>query len=242
MSDGARTLSVDIGGSKIKAMVLDVDGEPVGERQRKKTPETATPENVLAVVELLAEKLGDYDRVSIGFPGAVRNGVVETAPNLDPAWQRFDLEAAVEQRLGKPARVGNDATVQGYGAITGEGVELVLTLGTGLGSTLFIEGVPVPNFELAHHPFRHGKTYEELLGRKALDRDGKKKWNKRVRKAIDQLYKLFYYDSLAIGGGNTEHLDFDLPPNARIVPNVAGILGGVKLWQEPERRRVLVEV
>ena len=118
----------------------------------------------------------------------------------------------------------------------------MLTLGTGLGSTLFVDGVPVPNLELAHHPFRHEKTYEELLGRKALERDGKKKWNKRVQKAIKQLYKLFYYDSLAIGGGNTEHLDFELAPNARIVPNVAGILGGVKLWEAAERKRLLAPV
>ena len=212
-------------------MVLDEEGNPITERERMKTPSPATPEAVLKGVLELAEQLGEFHRVSVGFPGAVRSGVVETAPNLDSSWQRFDLETELAGRLGKPTRVANDATVQGYGAITGSGVELVLTLGTGLGSTLFVGGLPVPNFELAHHPFLHGKTYEEMLGRKALERDGKKKWNKRVQKAIAQLYSLFYYDSLAIGGGNTEHLNFELPANARVIPNISGILGGVKLWE-----------
>ncbi|MCU0228225.1 MAG: ROK family protein [Bryobacterales bacterium] len=230
-----RTLAVDIGGSKIKAMVLDPEGNPVTERERKKTPQPATPDAVLGVILELASHLGDFDRVSVGFPGAVRNGVIETAPNLDPSWYRVDLQTELAGRLGRPARVANDATVQGYGAVTGQGVELVLTLGTGLGATLFLEGRPLPNFELAHHPFLHGKTYEELLGRKALERDGKKKWNQQVEKALAQLYRLFYYDSVAIGGGNTEHLTIELPANARIIPNISGILGGVRLWEMDER-------
>ncbi len=229
-----RTLAVDIGGSKIKAMVLDEEGNPVTERERKKTPNPATPDSVMDVIMELSGKLGEFHRVSVGFPGAVRHGVIETAPNLDPSWHRVDLQTEVAGRLGCPTRVSNDATVQGYGAITGHGVELVLTLGTGLGSTLFVCGRPVPNLELAHHPFLHGKTYEELLGRKAFERDGKKKWNQRVEKALAQLYRLFYYDSVAIGGGNTEHLTIDLPSNARIIPNISGILGGVKLWEVEE--------
>ena len=231
-----RTLAIDIGGSKIKAMVLDEEGIPVTERERIKTPHPATPESVLEGVLEIAGRLGDYQRVSVGFPGAVRHGVIETAPNLHPSWHRVDLQTELAGRLGRPTRVANDATVQGYGAINGQGVELVLTLGTGLGASLFLCGHPVPNFELAHHPFLHGKTYEEMLGRKAFERDGKKKWNQRVEKALAQLYALFYYDSVAIGGGNTEYLTIELPPNARIIPNITGILGGVKLWEvvEPE--------
>lgn len=234
-----RTLAVDIGGSKIKAMVLDEEGNPISERERIKTPQPATPEAVMGGILEIAGRLGEFHRVSVGFPGAVRNGVIETAPNLDPSWHRVDLQTELAGRLGKPARVANDATVQGYGAITGQGVELVLTLGTGLGATLFLNGKPLPNFELAHHPFLHGKTYEELLGRKALDRDGKKKWNSRVEKALAQLYRLFYYDSVALGGGNTEYLTIDLPPNARIIPNISGILGGVRLWDESALDTVL---
>ncbi|MCW5965055.1 MAG: ROK family protein [Bryobacterales bacterium] len=234
-----RTLAVDIGGSKIKAMILDEEGNPITERERIKTPSPASPEAVMAGILELADRLGEYHRVSVGFPGAVRHGVIETAPNLDPSWHRVDLQTELAGRLARPARVANDATVQGYGAITGHGVELVLTLGTGLGATLFLCGRPLPNFELAHHPFLHGKTYEEMLGRKALDRDGKKKWNQRVEKALDQLYKLFYYDSVALGGGNTEHLTIALPANARIIPNISGILGGVKLWESSEAKTAL---
>ncbi len=225
-----KTLSIDIGGSKVKAMVLDEAGQPITDRERMKTPQPATPPAILAAIKELAGKLGAYDRISVGFPGAVRHGVIETAPNLDPLWKRFRLEEELSALLKRPARVANDATVQGYGAISGKGVELVITLGTGLGSAIFLDGISLPNLELAHHPFRHGKTYEELLGQKALERDGKKKWNKRLRKAIPQLFNLFYYDRLLLGGGNTEHLDFKLPESVYQIPNIAGIVGGVALW------------
>lgn len=225
-----RTLSIDIGGSKVKAMVLDEAGQPVTSRERMKTPQPATPEAILAVILELAGKLGDFERISAGFPGAVRHGVIETAPNLDPLWRRFRLANGLTKLLNRPARVANDATVQGFGAISGRGVELVVTLGTGLGSALFVDGISLPNLELAHHPFRHDKTYEELLGQKALDRDGKKKWNKHLQKAIPQLFNLFYYDRLLVGGGNTEHIDFELPESVHQIPNIAGIVGGVALW------------
>lgn len=225
-----RTLSIDIGGSKVKAMVLDEAGQPVTSRERMKTPQPATPEAILAVILELAGKLGDFERISAGFPGAVRHGVIETAPNLDPLWRQFRLANGLTTLLNRPARVANDATVQGFGAISGKGVELVLTLGTGLGSALFVDGISLPNLELAHHPFRHEKTYEELLGQKALDRDGRKKWNKHLQKAIPQLFNLFYYDRLLVGGGNTEHIDFELPESVHRIPNIAGIVGGVALW------------
>jgi polyphosphate glucokinase len=225
-----KTLSIDIGGSKVKAMVLDEAGQPITPRERVKTPQPATPDAILSVAAGLAAKLGDFHRVSVGFPGAVRHGVIETAPNLDPAWRQFRLEDEISSLLSRPARVANDATVQGYGAISGDGVELVLTLGTGLGSALFIDGISLPNLELAHHPFRYGHSYEDLLGQKALDRDGKKKWNKRLDKAIQQLFDLFYFDRLLVGGGNAEFIDFELPAYAQRIPNIAGIIGGVALW------------
>lgn len=225
-----KTLSIDIGGSKVKAMVLDEAGQPVTKRERTKTPQPATPSAILDVISGLAEKLGEFQRISVGFPGAVRHGVIETAPNLDPLWRQFRLEDELSARLGRPARVANDATVQGFGAISGDGVELVITLGTGLGSALFVDGVSLPNLELAHHPFRCGKTYEELLGQAALDRDGKKKWNKQLQKAILQLFNLFYYDRILLGGGNARDIDFELPASAHQIPNIAGIVGGVALW------------
>jgi len=127
--------------------------------------------------------------------------------------------------------VANDAAVQGYGAVKGRGVELVLTLGTGMGSSLFIDGKLCPGLELGHHPWKK-RIYEDYLGRRGLDKYGKKHWNKLLREAIDQTRQLFNWDHLYLGGGNTKKIDFDLPPNVSIVSNEDGILGGVALWRE----------
>jgi polyphosphate glucokinase len=232
---GKRTLTIDIGGTGVKAIVLDEKGVPVTERARVETPQPATPDAVIKAVLEVVAKQGEYDRVSVGFPGVVRNGKTETAANLDKKWVGFDLAKALYKKLGKPVRVCNDADVQGFGAIEGHGVELVITLGTGLGSALFINGDLVPNLEMGHHPFRRGKTYEEMLGKKALDKVGKKKWNKRLERAISQLEALFNYDHLYIGGGNAKKIKFKLPPNVRTVENLAGLLGGIALWRDEEK-------
>ncbi|MDX2097334.1 MAG: ROK family protein [Leptolyngbyaceae cyanobacterium bins.59] len=227
-----RTLSIDIGGSGIKAIVLNETGEPVTERARQETPQPAKPASVSEVIVELVKTQGAFDRVSVGFPGVVRNGITETAVNLDPDWQGFNLAANLEERLGKPVRVINDADMQGLGAIEGKGVELVITLGTGFGSGLFLDGKLVPNLEMGHHPFRSGQTYEEQLGREALDAVGKKRWNRRLEKAIKALGHLFNYDQLYIGGGNTDRITFELPPRVKIVPNISGLLGGIALWRD----------
>lgn len=226
-----QTLAVDIGGSGIKVMVLDEEGTPLGERDRLATPQPAYPEPVLLLIETLAKDKA-FDRVSVGFPGVVRHGVTATAANLAPEWIGFDLATALTERLNKPTRVINDADMQGLGAIAGQGVELVITLGTGFGSALFVDGKLVPNLEMGHHPFRKGETYEQQLGRAALDAVGKKKWNERLQKAIATLENLFNYDTLYIGGGNTNRISFELPPRVKIVPNVLGLLGGIALWKE----------
>jgi polyphosphate glucokinase len=179
----------------------------------------------------LALQAGPYQRVAIGFPGVIHDGVVYTAHNLNPAWIHFNLAAAARQRLGKPVRVANDADVAGYGAVRGRGVELVITLGTGLGSALFVDGVLVPNLELAHHPWRKEETYEEQLGRAALDAVGKTRWMRRIRKAIRAWEALFNYDHLYLGGGNAKKIAIALPENVVIVPNREGLLGGVGLWR-----------
>jgi len=229
-----RTLAVDIGGTGVKVIVLDERGNQITERLRQETPQPATPEAVIKVIAELAAKQGQFDRVSVGFPGVVRTGKTETAHNLDKKWVGLDLAKGLCKKLGKPVRVCNDADVQGFGVIEGKGVELVITLGTGMGSALFVNGRLVPNLELAHHPYRRGKTYEEVLGKRALDKVGKKKWNKRVERAIDQWYALFNYDRLYIGGGNAKKLRFKLPANARRVENLAGLLGGIALWRDPD--------
>lgn len=226
-----QTLAIDIGGSGVKVMVLDEQGNPNSERDRLDTPMPATPEAIIAAIkQLISDKA--FDRISVGFPGVVRAGVIETAANLDSSWIGFNLATALMELYAKPVRVANDADIQGLGVVSGHGVELVITLGTGFGSALFVNGRLVPNLEMGHHPFRNDETYEEQLGRAALDKVGKKRWNRRLLRAITTLSHLFNYDALYIGGGNTKKIDVELPSTVRIVPNIAGLLGGIALWRD----------
>ncbi|MBM4343150.1 MAG: ROK family protein [Deltaproteobacteria bacterium] len=225
------TLCIDIGGSGLKAMVLDAEGRQLTERARIETPKPATTEAILRTLVHLVEPLGAFDRISVGFPGVVVAGVTQTAPNLDPSWAGFALAEELGDLLdGKPIKVLNDAGVQGHGVVSGEGVEMVLTLGTGMGCALFVDGRYVPNLELAHHPFRKGKSYEEYVGAKALEKVGKKRWNKRVQKVLDQINPIFNPRVIYVGGGNAKKLSVSLPDNVCTTDNVAGLLGGVKLW------------
>jgi polyphosphate glucokinase len=230
-----RTLAVDIGGTGIKTIILDPDGKPLTERERIPTPPRATPKKVMVIIERMARQQGEYDRVSVGFPGVVKNGKLLTAFNLGPGWAKFDFQKALSKHLMRPVRVANDADVQGMGSVSGKGIELLITLGTGLGSALFVDG-HVVHMEMGHHPFRKGRTYEQDLGNAALKRKGSKKWNRHVGEAIETLRALFYYDRLYIGGGNAKHIKGNLPPNTQIVSNLEGLLGGVMLWREGELR------
>ncbi len=233
MSDSKQnTLSIDVGGSGIKGMVLDPEGRPLNEKVRIKTPRPADPSAVLDTICRVAARQPEYGRISIGFPGVVEFGVVRTAPNLDGDWSGVHLASEVEQLTRKPCRVANDADVQGYGAIEGRGVEMVLTLGTGMGSAIFTNGHLAPNLELGHHPFSRKKTYEEMLCQAARKRIGKKKWNQRVQRAVDLILPIWNPRRLYIGGGNAEKLTFRLPDQVRIVSNDAGILGGIRLWED----------
>ena len=229
------TLTVDIGGTGIKMMVLDAAGKPLTDRMRALTPENPTPERLMKVLDDLRAQMPEFDRVSVGFPGVVKNGVTIEAHNLSPKWAQFPLQETLQKDWKKPVRVANDASIQGYGAIFGKGVELCLTLGTGLGSSLFTEGHLCPGLELAHHPWRNGKTYEDYVGLRGMEKHGKKKWNKLVEKAIAQTHQLFNWDFLHIGGGNAKHITFELAKDMRIVSNEEGLLGGVALWRnEPQ--------
>lgn len=223
------TLAIDIGGTGLKLAVLDAHGAPVGEPVRVPTPRPAVPEAVLAAL-IAGRPTAPFDRVSCGFPGIVVGGVPQNAPNLDPSWAGFPLADALTERFGAPARVANDADVQGFGAMEGHGVELVLTLGTGLGSALFVDGRLVPNLELGHHPFRDGRTYEQLLGDAALKADGQDVWRARLDDAIRTTRALFSFRRLFLGGGNARLLH-DLPPDVVAVDNRAGLLGGIALWR-----------
>jgi polyphosphate glucokinase len=228
---GLRTFAVDVGGTGIKSVLLNATGKAISNFQRVKTPHPATPKAILSVIAEMAKAAGKFDRVALGFPGVVRNGRVQTAPHLDPKWVGVDLEKSLEKELGKPARVGNDAAVQGFAAISGKGIEMVITLGTSMGASLYVNGQAIPN-EMGHHPYSNGKTYEDEIGEEARKRAGKSKWNKRLQKVIEQLDKTFNYDRLYIGGGNAKRISFKLPKNARIIDNTEGLYGTLALWKQ----------
>lgn len=227
-----RTLCIDIGGTGVKMIVLDSAGEPVNERARELTPKPATPAAVLEVVRAMLRKQPKFDRISVGYPGVVRQGVTLTAVNLDASWIGKNLQTELEASAGVPTRVINDADLQGFGVIEGVGVEMVLTLGTGVGSALFVDGHLVPNLELGHHPFQKDKTYEQRLSDAELKEHGKQKWSKRVGEMIATLSAIFNYDRLHIGGGNAEHIKIDLPDNVSLFDNVDGMTGGIRLWDD----------
>ncbi len=228
------TLAIDIGGTGIKAEKLDATGRPITERTKIATPKNATPKKVAKIVEELAGQHGTFDRVSVGFPGVVKEGTVYTAANLGEGWNDYPLQKELAKRLRKPVRMTNDADVQGLGCIRGRGVELVITLGTGVGSVIFVDGKRI-HLELGHHPFHKGKTYEDELGNRALLKKGKKKWLRLLMEAIGDLQRTFNYDRLYIGGGNAKLLDGKLPPNVKLVSNMEGLLGGIKLWAAPAK-------
>lgn len=230
---GKRTLSIDIGGSGTKAIMLDPRGKPLAERVRVETPTPATPKRLIKAIQKLIEPLGPFDRVSVGFPGVVVDGVTMTAPNLGTGWRGFKLARVLSQMLRRrPVRVLNDAGVQGYGVVEGRGLEMVITLGTGMGCALFLDGKYVPNLELAHHPFGHGCTYEEWVSEKALARVGKKRWNRRVREVVAQVKPIWNPRMIYLGGGNAKHLVGKLPPYVEVVANLAGLYGGIALWHD----------
>ena len=229
------TLAIDVGGSSIKAIILREDGTAISERSLIHTPHQATPDAIVETLIDLIAKQGNCDRIAIGFPSVVENGITRGAINLHADWDGFPLAEILQNKLGKPLRIANDADVQGCGAIAGQGIELVITLGTGFGSSLFLNGHLLPNLELGQHIFCDRNTYEDILGQAALDRVGVEVWNTRLIDAIATLYKLFNYDKLYIGGGNARLVTLDLPQNLAhkiaIVSNDLGLIGGLVLWR-----------
>ena len=246
------TLAIDVGGTGLKASVLDASGVMVADRVRLATSYPLPPDGEKGLVSLLVGLVGPLpqaDRVSVGFPGMVRKGCILSAPHfvtesgpgskvdlkLAKAWAKFDLAGALSAALGKPTKVANDADVQGLAVVVGEGLELVITLGTGFGTALFLDGRLLPHLEIAHQPFRKGETYNEQIGERARKEVGDERWQKRVRQAIETLDALLFFDHVYIGGGNSRRVVLgelgDLEPRATIVENSAGILGGIKLWE-----------
>ena len=217
-----KILVVDVGGNNIKLLVN-------GQKTSCKVPSGPTLSAARMAAAVKKSMAGsNYDAVTIGFPGPVKNGRPAAEPvNLGRGWVRFDYARA----FGKPVRVVNDAVMQALGSYRG-GRMLFLGLGTGLGAALVIEGIPQP-LEIAHLPYRSGKTYEGFLGKRALDRMGKKRWRQIVGEIIPRLHHAFQVDEIVLGGGNVKLLKA-LPPATRLGSNANAFTGGFRLW---ERRK-----
>ncbi len=239
-----RTLAIDCGGSGIKGSVLDAEGELLADRVRIKTPYPLPPERFIAVLLDIASRMPAFDRVTVGLPGMIRHGVVIVTPHypnlhgpytrkdpeLDAAWRHWDATAALEEAFGTPVRVLNDAEVQGAAVIRRSGLEVMFTLGTGLGCAMYDNGALAPHLELSHAPVRKGFTYDTWMGKKQLKELGPRKWSRRILATVDGLRPVFQWDHLYVGGGNAKHLTESLGDDVTIVANVAGILGGVRVW------------
>lgn len=244
-----RTLAVDCGGGGIKAAVLDAAGTLHVPPVRVATPYPLPPERLVETVAALARDLPPTERATVGMPGMIRHGVVIATPHyvtragprtrVDPelvrAWAGKDMAAAFGTALGCPTMVLNDAEVHGAGVVSGSGLELVLTLGTGLGAALFDGGELAPHLELSHAPVRWGVTYDAYLGEHERRRLGDAAWSRRVRRAVEGLRPVFHWDRLYLGGGNSRRIRpttlAALGDDVVVVPNSAGIVGGVRAWQ-----------
>lgn len=242
------TLAIDVGGTGLKASVLDPQGVMMTDRVRIETPYPCPPQVLVASLQKLVEPLPEFHRVSVGFPGLVRHGKVTEVPAFsrsewggptDPAlvqqWHNYDLAGALARAFQVPVKVANDADVQGCAVVKGTGFEFVMTLGTGCGTAVFSDGVLLPHMELSHAPFRKGETFDIQLGDAARKQIGNKKWAERVVKAVKAFDDFLFFDAIYIGGGNAKkvaHVDFG--PKASIVPNTAGILGGIRIWDLDE--------
>ena len=225
--------------SKRRVLVLDVGGTHVkfelsGQRERREFesgPRMSAKRMVSEVKRLTKD--WDYDVISIGYPGLVVRGRVVADPhNLAPGWTGFDFQKA----FGRPVKLVNDAVMQAIGSYKG-GRMLFLGLGTGLGSAMIIDGMVEP-MELAHLPYREGKTFEQYAGAGGLQRLGKQKWRKHVLDIIDRLTAALEPEYVVLGGGNADKVG-KLPRDVRPGGNDNAIQGGYKLWRQSERDRGL---
>jgi len=238
------TLSIDVGGSGIKAMVLNEQCEPVSERSRRETPYPCSPELFLQMVSELVADQPFFERVSVGFPAIVRNGHIYRAsayaravrsgprdPELFALWNGYPLQDRISELVNAPTLVINDADMQGCAVVTGVGMEFVVTLGTGVGTGVFYNGHLLPHMELSHGSFA-GTNIDIALGDAQRKVIGNKEWRPLVTKALIDFDAMFFPDKMFIGGGNAKRLrEEDLIPGCEIVPNTAGLVGGVRAWE-----------
>ena len=220
----AKILVVDIGGTHVKLLAT-------GYRIPIKllSGPDLTPRKMVTAVRKAAGGWS-YSRVSIGYPGPVLHGKPVSDPhNLGHGWVGFDFRKA----FGHPVKLVNDAAMQAIGSYEGRRM-LFLGLGTGLGSALISDGILEP-MELAHLPYKHGRTYEDYIGNRGLKRLGKKKWRCHVADVVARLKAALEADYVVIGGGNAKLLD-KLPPGARLGSNANAFRGGFRIWQVNARR------
>jgi polyphosphate glucokinase len=215
-----KILVIDVGGTHVK-MLASGRKSPI----KMKSGPTLTPRRMVSAVKRLTEGWA-YDAVAIGYPGAVVHGRPVHEPyNLGPGWVGFDFKRA----FGKPVRVINDAAMQALGSYRG-GRMLFLGLGTGLGSALVVDGVVEPT-ELAHLPYKKGRTYEDYVGLRGLGRLGKKKWRRAVQDVTTRLRYALQVEDVVLGGGNAKLLK-KLPPDTRLGSNANAFTGGFRLWAD----------
>ncbi len=247
--DMTTTLSIDCGGGGIKGSVLDDSGTLRAQPVRAATPYPLPPERLVRVIEGLAAQMPTADRVTVGMPGMIRHGIVvatphyvckagprtKVLPELVAAWGGFNMREAVSAELGMPALVLNDAEVHGSGLVTGRGLEMVITLGTGLGNAIFDNGRLAPHAELSQATVKWGLTYDEYLGEHERIRLGDAHWSRRARVVIESWVPVYMWDRLYVGGGNSRRITSPqrdkLPENVVIASNAAGIMGGVRAWE-----------
>lgn len=241
---GLRTLAIDCGGSGIKGAILDESGRLVSDRFRVPVPYPMSPQAFVAVLDEVAWHGGQFDRATVGMPGMVRHGVVITTPHyitvagphsaVDPdlynMWRRWPVQAELTAHWRRPVRVLNDAQVHGAGVVSGQGLEVMLTLGTGLGCAVFDDGHVVPKLEMSRATVRKGVIYDQWIGATARRALGNKKWSKRVHTMIEELRPVFVWDRLYLGGGETKKVRGPLPDDVTTVANIVGISGGVRVW------------
>lgn len=222
-----RILVLDVGGSHVKLRV----GPRGKTRKFVSGPHMSAAAMVKRVSKLV--RPGEYDAVSIGYPGVIIRGRIVADPhNLGHGWVGFDFESA----LGKPVRLINDAAMQAAGSYTG-GRMLFLGLGTGLGATLIIDGVIEP-MELGQMPYKHGRSYEDYVGAHGLKRLGAKKWRKVVQEVIEQFKTALEVDYVVLGGGNADRLK-TIPQGVRLGDNSNAMTGGQLIWRESDAPLVL---
>jgi len=243
------TLSIDCGGGGIKASVLDDAGTMRAHPIRVPTTYPLTTDLFVQTLVDLAASLPAAERVTVGLPGMIRHGVVVTTPHyvtrsgprsrvlpeLVEQWEGFDAQTALQTALGLPTRVLNDAEVHGAGVVSGVGLELVLTLGTGLGCAIYDGGRLAPHLELSQAPVRWGLSYDTYIGEHERRRLGNAMWSRRVAKVVGGLRPVFLWDRLYLGGGNSRNITATvlgwLGDDVVIVPNSAALVGGARIWR-----------